>query len=515
MESVYVGWLSIIPPILAIGLALITKEVINSLILGILSGTLIYTLALGGNPVLDTVTYAFTMMTEKVDIGLILVMSMLGAVVEVITLSGGQHAVAEWAKKRFNHKTTSQLATVVVGSCLFLSDVFHNLSTGAIMRTIDDSNRVSRAKLSYILDATAAPVCCLVPMGIWVAGICAVFPENHTFSSQMEIFFANIPYNLYCIISIGMVIYFCFPNRDFGPMLKAELRAEQTGDLGALEEEVKESGKGTVWDMLIPIVALVLGCILFMLYTGGFWSGEGKRFLQAFSDCSTSISLQCGSFVALVVAFVMYVPRKVVEFRSFMDGIYKGIQSMVSGMTIIILAWTIGGVCRQLLLTGDFVANQVSSSGMPVGILPAIIFIIAAALSFATGTSWGTFGILMPIVFNIFEVAAPELLLTAIGSVLGGSVWGDHCSPISDTTVLASTCAGCNHIQHVVTQMPYCVVGGACAVVGYLVAGFTAGNLLLTWVSALVVLVITLIVLKQMTNRQIKMYRDNPSLLEK
>ena len=508
MDPVYVGWLSIIPPILAIGLALITKEVIISLVLGILSGTLIYTLALGGNPIMDTIAYAFNMMTAQVDIGLVLVMAMLGAIVEVITLSGGQHAVAEWAKKKFHHKTSSQLATVVVGSCLFLSDVFHNLSTGAIMKTISDSNRVSHAKLSYILDATAAPVCCLVPMGIWVAGICAVFPENSTFSSSMEIFFANMPYNIYCIVSIIMVIYFCFPNRDFGPMLRAELKAEQTGDLGSLDEPVKESGKGTVKDMVIPMVALILGSVLFMLYTGGLWSGEGKGILEAFSECSTSTSLQCGSFVALATAFLMYIPRKIVPFKVFMQGIYAGIQSMVSGITIIILAWTIGGVCRKLLLTGDFVADQVTKSGMPVGILPAIIFIIAATLSFATGTSWGTFGILMPIVFNICEVAAPQLLLPAIASVLGGSVWGDHCSPISDTTVLASTCASCDHIQHVVTQMPYCILGGACAVGGYLVAGFTNGNLIATWCTSLAILIVSLIVLKRHTNSVLKAYSN-------
>ena len=497
MEPVYVGWLSIIPPILAITLALITKEVIISLVLGILSGTLIYTAAMGGNLVMDTMQHAFTMMTNQVDIGLILVMGMLGAIVEVITLSGGQHAVADWAKKRFNSKTSSQLATVLVGSCLFLSDVFHNLSTGAIMKTINDSNRISRAKFSYILDATAAPICCLVPMGIWVAGICAVFPENSTFSSRMEIFFANMPYNVYCIISIIMVIYFCFPNRDFGPMRQAEQLAEQTGNLGSLDEEIKQSGKGTVADMAVPMAALVLGSMLFMLYTGGMWNGEGKSIVQAFSDCSTSVSLQCGCMVALAVAFVMYVPRKVVAFKDFMSGIYKGIQSMVSGMTIIILAWTIGGVCRKMLLTGDFVADMVSSSGMPVGILPAIIFIVAAALSFATGTSWGTFGILIPIVFNVCEIAAPALLLPAIASVLGGSVWGDHCSPISDTTVLASTCAGCDHIQHVVTQAPYCVLGGACAVAGYLAAGFTNGNLMATWGVSLATLVVVLFTLKR------------------
>lgn len=493
MESVYVGWLSIIPPVLAISLALITKEVIISLILGILSGTLIYSIALGGNLIMDTVKYAFTMMTNQVDIGLILVMGMLGAIVEVITLSGGQHAVAEWAKKKFNSKTSSQIATVVVGSCLFLSDVFHNLSTGAIMKSINDSNRVSRPKFAYILDATAAPVCCLVPMGIWVAGICAVFPENNTFSSTMEIFFANIPYNLYCIISIIMVIYFCFPNRDFGPMVRFEKKADLTGDLSSVDEPIKESAKGTVGDMVVPMLALVLGSILFMLYTGGLWSGEGKGIVQAFSDCSTSISLQCGSFVALAIAFLMYVPRKIVGFKTFMNGIYAGIQSMVSGMTIIILAWTIGGVCRKLLLTGDFVADMVVESNMHVGLLPAIIFIIAAALSFATGTSWGTFGILMPIVFNVCEIAAPELLLSAIAATLGGSCWGDHCSPISDTTVLASTCAGCDHIQHVVTQMPYCVVGGICSVAGYLVAGFTRGSLVATWVVSLALMVVLLI----------------------
>ena len=501
MDPIYVGWLSIIPPVLAIGLALLTKEVIISLVMGILSGTLIYTVALGGNVVMDTITYAFKLMTNQVDIGLILVMGMLGAIVEVISRSGGQHAMANWAKTRFHSKTSSQLATVLVGSCLFLSDVFHNLSTGAIMKTINDSNKISRAKFAYILDATAAPVCCLVPMGIWVAGICAVFPENSTFSSNMEIFFANIPYNIYCIISIVMVIWFCFPKHDIGSMRLAEIKADTTGDLGSVDEPVKEHDKGKVSDMIVPMVVLILASVLFMLYTGGFWSGSS--FSEAFSNCSTSTSLLCGSFVALAVAFAMYVPRKIIGFKEFMSSIYAGISSMVSGMTILVLAWTISGVCRKLLLTGDFVANAVVESNMPVAVIPAIIFIIAAALSFATGTSWGTFGILMPIVFSVCEIAAPQLLLPAIAATLGGSCWGDHCSPISDTTVLASTCAGCDHIQHVTTQLPYCAVGGACAVIGYLVTGFTAGNLILTWIGTIATLAAALLIMKKITAKEI------------
>ena len=501
MDPVYVGWLSIIPPVLAIGLALITKEVIISLVMGILSGTLIYTIALGGNVVMDTITYAFQLMANQVDIGLILVMGMLGAIVKVISRSGGQHAMANWAKTRFHSKTSSELATVFVGGCLFLSDVFHNLSTGAIMKTINDSNRVSRAKFAYILDATAAPVCCLVPMGIWVAGICAVFPENSIFSNNMEIFFANIPYNIYCIITIIMVIWFCFPKHDFGKMRQLEDRAMETGELGSVDEVVEEYSKGKVSDMIIPMVVLVLSCILFMLYTGGFWSG--CSFSEAFSNCSTRTSLLCGSFVALAVAFIMYVPRKIIGFKDFMSSIYAGISSMVSGMTILVLAWTISGVCRKLLLTGDFVANAVVESNMTVAVIPAIIFIIAAALSLATGTSWGTFGILMPIVFSVCEIAAPQLLLPSIASTLGGSCWGDHCSPISDTTVLASACSGCDHIQHVSTQLPYCVVGGLCSVIGYLVTGLTAGNLVLTWIGAIVTLAVSLFVMKKITDRKL------------
>ncbi|MBQ6388484.1 MAG: Na+/H+ antiporter NhaC family protein [Mogibacterium sp.] len=508
-DPVSVGWLSIIPPIIAIGLALITKEVISSLILGIISGTFIYSIALGENVILGTITYAFKIIEARVDIGLIVVMAMLGAIVEVISRSGGQYAMANWTKSHFKSRTTSELATVIVGSCLFLSDVFHNLSAGAVMKTINDSNRVSRAKFAYLLDATAAPVCCLVPMGIWVAGICSCFPETNAFGSPMEIFFANIPYNIYCIISIIMVIYFCFPNRDLGKMRIYEMRAEKTGELGGIETETKEAGNGKISDMAVPILVLVLASMLFMLYTGGLFSGEGVTITDAFANCSTSTSLQSGAFVALLVAFCMYVPRKIVSFKDFISGIYEGIKSMVPGITIIVLAWGIGGVCRKMLMTGDFVANVVIKSNMPVGVLPAIIFIIAAALSFATGTSWGTFGILMPIVFNICEIAAPELLLPAIAAVLGGSCWGDHCSPISDTTVLASMCSGSDHIEHVSTQLPYGITGGVCAVIGYLVAGFTGGSVVATWITALIVLVVMIFLLTKHTNKMVQTAIDS------
>ncbi|NYB75255.1 Na+/H+ antiporter NhaC family protein [Sedimentibacter hydroxybenzoicus DSM 7310] len=480
MELVSVGWLSIIPPIVAIALALATKEVILSLVIGILSGTVIYTVALGQNLFMGTIITTFNLLMNQVDIGLLIVLGMLGAVIEVVTLTGGQHAVSDWAQHRIKTKTSTNLATLIVGSSLFLSDTFHNLTTGAIMKPITDGNKLSRAKLAYILDATAAPVCCLVPMGIWVAGISSTIPENTTFNSTMEAFLATVPFNLYCFISIVLVIYFSFPKNDFGPMYLSELKADTTGDLGSIDQPTEINKNGRIIDMFLPLAVLILVTLVFMLYTGGFWNGRG--FIEAFSYCSTSVSLQAGCFVALIVAFVMTVPRKTVPFRKFMKGINDGAKSMVEVSIILILAWTIGGCCRHLLGTGIFVGNMVAESGMPLGLIPGIIFLVAAALSFATGTSWGTFGILMPLVFTICEVAAPELLVVSMSSVLGGSVWGDHCSPISDTTILASASAGCDHIKHVETQLPYCIVGGICAVIGYFAAGFSKGNLILTLV---------------------------------
>lgn len=498
MEAVNVGWLSILPPIIAIGLALITKEVISSLFIGILSGTFIYTLTLGQNPVIDTLKNTFELMGSRFDLNIILFLAMVGALVALITRAGGSKAYGNLMNKKLKSKSSALLATGGLGALIFIDDYCNCLTVGTVMRPVTDRYKISRAKLAYIIDATAAPICIIAPISSWGAAVISSLPEgSNLFSSGIQAMISTVPFNLYAILSIVMLILISLIDLDFGPMAKAEARA-QAGDLGAVDllskEDAPVEGKGTVWDLVLPVVVLVGVSALAMLENGGYFAG-GMSMADAFGNCSSGPALVLGSLVALLFAFVMFVPRGLMSARDFMDVFTDGVKSMVPADIILILAWTISGVCRDLLQTGEFVSVMVETSNIPIAILPAITFAIAAALSFSMGTSWGTFGILIPIVFEICEKVAPHLIIPVLAASLAGSVFGDHCSPISDTTIMASAGAGCNHIEHVSTQIPYCLVVAVCCFVGYLVAGFTGGNLLLTLASSLVMLVALLVLL--------------------
>ena len=506
MDPIYAGWLSVLPPIIAIALALITKEVISSLIIGILSGTLIYSCMVGANPIVGTVDYTFRLMANRVDINIILFLALLGALVAVVNLAGGSQAYGRWAGGKLKSKRTAMLATGVLGSLIFIDDYFNCLTVGTVMKPVTDKHKISRAKLAYIIDATAAPVCIIAPISSWAAAVGSNLAITGEFESDLAAFVAAIPYNLYAILSIAMVFLLCFVNLDFGPMQKAELEA-QKGNIGAVDQpgesgkQTPENPKGRVFDMLIPILALIVFSILAMLYNGGFW-GEDPAYhsiAAAFGNCTAAEALVLGGFAALVVAFLLFVPRKVVSFRDFMEGITVGVESMVPAFIILTLAWTISGVCRDLLMTGDFVKDMLAGSAMPAALLPAIVFAVAALLSFAMGTAWGTFGILIPIIVPTCVALAPELLVVTLSATLAGSVFGDHCSPISDTTILSSTGAGCNHIQHVSTQLPYCITVACCCFVGYLVAGLSGANVWLTLGTGLVCLLAALFVLHRMS----------------
>lgn len=475
MESVYAGWLSVLPAIIAIGLALITKQVILSLVIGICSGTLIYSVLLGQNALFGTITNAIQILIDSVDFSLLLVLGMLGAFIYVLEMSGGQHAVGQWALKHFKTKQHSLLVTAIISLFLFISDAFHVLAMGAITKPICDNAKVSRAKLSYMLDATSAPTCCIGPVGTWVAGICACFPATTLFSNNMEVFFKQIPFNLYCITCVLMVFWICFPDHDYGPMLKYEDHPEDCIDPDVAVPEYKV---GKSRDMLVPLGILIFGTVFFMLWTGGMWT-EGHSITEAFSNASTMKSICSACLVAIVVEFAMYVPTKTMSFKSFMDGIGKGVDSMSGICMLMVLAWGIGGTCRNLLQTSTFVADFITTSSFPLELLPVTFFVISALFSFATGTSWGTFGIMLPLAFPICEEAAPELIVVCIAAVLGGSTFGDHCSPISDSTILSSGVAGVPHMIHVETQLPYAMTSAAVTAVGYIVAGFT-NNLFIT-----------------------------------
>lgn len=477
LEMAHFGWWSILPPVIAIVLALITKEVLSSLIIGIMAGALIYS---GGNPV-HMVVNTFTIMAEKIggNANILVFLGLLGAIVVLVTRAGGSAAYGEWAIKRLKTRKGACLATAALGCLIFIDDYFNCLTVGTVMRPVTDRHRISRAKLSYLLDATAAPICIIAPISSWGASV-ATYISDAGAGNGMTTFVQIIPYNLYALGTILMVAIICSSKINYGTMSSFEKNAIEKGDLFSHpEEKVAEAetqrgipGKGKVYDLVIPILALIVFTVLAMVYTGGGFSGEAS-FTESFGNCDSSLSLVLGSFCALIVTFLLFIPRKVLSFTDFMHGITEGIKSMVPSFTILILAWTIGGVCSSdYLNTGGFIGNMVNDSSFPVFILPAIIFVVAGFLGFATGTSWGTMALLIPIGAAICTPAnTAHLLFPVLGAILAGAVYGDHISPISDTTILSSTGAGCNHIDHVQTQLVYASTVTVCAIIGYIIMG--------------------------------------------
>ena len=469
------GWLSIIPPLLAITLALITKEVYSSLFIGLFSGILIYTAFAGGN-IFSAAALTFDMMSSKISDNsyMIIFLALLWAVVMLVSKSGGSYAYGRWAGSRLKTKRSAALATSLLGVLVFIDDGFNCLTVGTVMRPIFDRLKISREKLAYIIDATAAPVCIIAPVSSWAVAVASEVSETGGFN----VFLSTIPYNLYAILTIAMVLIISITGKDFGPMKQAELRALE-GEVSDEDKEFKES-KGKVIDLVLPIVVLIICAILGMAYVGGFF--EGTSFSEAIGYNPTA-GLSLGAFAGLITAFALYIPRKIMKPKEYMSCVVDGIGSIVPPMMILILSWTLGGVCRQLIGTGVFISGFVSSSNLPFGFLPFLLFVIAALMSFSMGTSWGTFGMLIPIVTMICSVDnAAAYLIPALGATLAGSVFGDHCSPISVTTILASTGAECVHIKHVETQLPYATLVAIVCAIGYLIAGFT----LVPWISIVI-----------------------------
>ena len=490
--------LSILPPIIAIGLALITKEVISSLLVGILAGTLIYS---QGN-VVGMVTSAFELMGSKIgdNVNILIFLGLLGALVVIVTRAGGSAAYGDWASRKISNRRGAALATSALGCLIFIDDYFNCLSVGTVMRPVTDKHRISRAKLAYLLDATAAPICIIAPVSSWGASV-ASYMSDATGLNGMATFVKTIPYNFYAILTIIMILVICLTKLNYGPMAKFEKNAIEKGDLFSNTENIvtEDLGgvagkalKGKVYDLIIPIVALIVCTVLAMVYTGGGFAGT--PFLESFGECDSAFSLVLGSFLALVATFILYIPRRVLSFVDFMGGITEGIKSMVPAFTILILAWTIGGVCSgDYLNTGTHVGNAISNSAFPAFLLPAVIMIVAAFLGFSTGTSWGTMAILIPIGAAIASTPSTEqLLLPIFGAILGGAVYGDHVSPISDTTILSSTGAGCNHLDHVASQMYYASTVLACCLVGEVIMGLTGGNVIVSLAAAIVLLLAVL-----------------------
>ncbi|MBR1479116.1 MAG: Na+/H+ antiporter NhaC family protein [Lachnospiraceae bacterium] len=488
MEFVMIetGWLSIIPPILAITLALITKEVYSSLFIGLFSGVLIYAFESGGN-IFSAAALTFDMMSAKIadNSYMIIFLALLWAVVILVSKSGGSYAYGRWAEGKLKNRRSAALATSLLGVLVFIDDGFNCLTVGTVMRPIFDRLKLSREKLAYIIDATAAPVCIIAPVSSWAVAVASEVSETGGF----HIFLSTIPYNLYALLTIVMVIFLSVTGKDFGPMKQAEAAAKES-EAADSDMEYKES-RGGVPDLALPVLVLIVCAILGMAYVGGFF--EGVSFSEAIGYNPTA-GLSLGTFAGLITALVMYIPRKLMTPKEFVSYIVEGIGSIVPPMLILILSWSLGGVCRQLIGTGVFISGFVSSVNLPMGFLPFILFVIAALMSFSMGSSWGTFGMLIPIVTMICSVDnASVYLIPALGATLAGSVYGDHCSPISDTTILASTGAECEHIKHVETQLPYATLVAVVCAVGYLIAGFTLNP----WISIIagILLLITAIML--------------------
>ena len=493
--SSYGTLLALLPPVIAIALALLTKEVYSSLFVGILAGSLIYTNWNPWNMVLNTFDVMISKICDSWNVGILIFLVLLGMMVSMINKAGGSAAYGRWAAKRIKNKSGALISASVLGMLIFIDDYFNCLTVGSVMRPVTDKFKISREKLAYIIDATAAPVCIIAPISSWAAAVSSVAPEGE----GLSLFISSIPYNLYALLTLFTVIFMAKLGLDFGKMKTCEKNAEL--GIGYPENEntaAAENTRGTVMDLILPIITLIVSCVLTMIYTGGFFdpeSGVYMNFVDAFAGCDASMGLVLGSFFALAVTFLLYLPRKVITFKQFADSFVDGFRAMVSSILILIFAWTLSGVTNQLGAK-VFVAELVrGAAGGLANFLPAIIFLIGCFLAFSTGTSWGTFGVLLPIVCAVFPNG--ELMVISVAACLAGAVCGDHCSPISDTTIMASAGADCDHIAHVNTQLPYALTVAGVTFVGYILAGFVQ-NAWIVLPASLVLMAATLLVIRSM-----------------
>ncbi len=494
----YATFIALLPPIIAIALALITKEVYSSLFIGILSGALIYS----NFNVWGMVTNSFDVMVSKLadswNVGILIFLVVLGMMVSLVNKAGGSAAYGRWAETHIKTRVGALLSTAVLGMMIFIDDYFNCLTVGSVMRPVTDKHQISRAKLAFLIDATAAPVCIIAPISSWAAAVSSVAPEGQ----GLQMFIRSIPYNFYALLTLAMVIMMCLMKVDFGAMRTHEINA-MNGDIYttaarpyANAEATEGNPKGTVMDLVLPIVALIVSCVLTMVYTGGFFDVDSDcymDFINAFSGSDASMGLVLGSFIALIITFCCYIPRKVITIKQFTESFSEGFKQMVPAILILTFAWTLSGVTNNLgakVFVAEFV--RVNASGL-ANLLPAIVFLIAIGLAFATGTSWGTFGVLLPIVCSVFP--SGELMIVAVSACLAGAVCGDHCSPISDTTIMASTGAQCEHINHVNTQLPYAMLSAGVSFVGFLLAGYIQ-NALIVLPICLVIMYVTLLVIR-------------------
>ncbi len=496
VPAVYATFWALVPPVVAIGLALITKEVYSSLFIGVLMGGILYS----GFSFEGTITHIFedgmiNVLSDSYNVGILIFLVILGTMVCLMNRAGGSAAFGQFAADHIKDRVGAELATILLGCLIFIDDYFNCLTVGSVMRPVTDKFKVSRAKLAYLIDATAAPICIIAPISSWAAAVTGFVEGEDGFS----IFVRAIPYNFYAILTIVMMIGMVLLRTEFGSMKFHEKNALK-GDLYTTpgrpydtEKQPEVSVRGTVLDLLIPIISLIICCMVGMLYTGGFFSGED--FVTAFSQSDASLGLTMGSFFGLLITIGLYQVRRVLKFSECMACIPEGFKSMVPAIMILSFAWTLKAMTDSLG-ADVYVATVVASSARSLlNFLPAIIFVVGCFLAFATGTSWGTFGILIPIVVAVFENSNPDLMIISISACMAGAVCGDHCSPISDTTIMASAGAQCEHVNHVTTQLPYAVTAAVVSFVSYIIAGFVQS----AWIAlpiAIALMVATMFVIR-------------------
>ena len=496
VPAVYATFWALVPPVVAIGLALVTKEVYSSLFVGVLMGGILYS----GFSFEGTITHIFedgmiSVLSDSYNVGILIFLVILGAMVCLMNRAGGSAAFGQFAADHIKGRVGAELATILLGCLIFIDDYFNCLTVGSVMRPVTDKFKVSRAKLAYLIDATAAPICIIAPISSWAAAVTGFVEGEDGFS----IFVRAIPYNFYAILTIVMMIGMVLLRTEFGSMKFHEKNALK-GDLYTTpgrpydtEKQPEVSVRGTVLDLLIPIISLIICCMIGMLYTGGFFSGED--FVTAFSQSDASLGLTMGSFFGLLITIGLYQVRRVLKFSECMACIPEGFKSMVPAIMILSFAWTLKAMTDSLG-ADVYVATVVASSARSfLNFLPAIIFVVGCFLAFATGTSWGTFGILIPIVVAVFENSNPDLMIISISACMAGAVCGDHCSPISDTTIMASAGAQCEHVNHVTTQLPYAVTAAVVSFVSYIIAGFVQS----AWIAlpiAIALMVATMFVIR-------------------
>ena len=506
-SNYYSTFMALAPPIIAIVLALVTKEVYSSLFIGVLAGALLYSNfnligaidAIVNDGLIANVGHSW-------NAGILIFLVLLGIMVGLVNAAGGSAAFGRWAKEHVKTRTGAQLATFALGVLIFIDDYFNCLTVGSVMRPVTDGHKISRAKFAYIIDATAAPICMIAPISSWAAAVTSVVGEEN----GLTYFVRAIPYNFYSILTIVMIITIALMKLDYGPMAIHERNA-MNGDLFSgeymgenMDEEV--SAKGKVIDLVLPVLVLIVFCVIGMIYTGGFFDAESGAYMNiatAFANADASAGLAWGALIAVIITIIYLVARQVITFKTAMNAIPKGFCAMVPAVIILVFAWTLGGITRGMLGADIFVKTAIGASAEALSsFLPAVIFLIAYGLAFATGTSWGTFGILLPIVITVFA-GAGEIMVIAMSACLAGAVCGDHCSPISDTTIMASAGAQCDHVNHVSTQLPYALTVAGVSTVAYILAGFIR-NWMIVLPIAIVLMIATLFVIKSVVTKKAK-----------